>query len=124
MFKAITGALGIALLSATASAQACVCEANISGSIVTLRHSERPNAVAEIEFYNRESNGPHDTGPFTLMLDGAQIDGFFTWNADGSRHDRITVTPPQGYIAVPDTLDLDEETTGLILIYPDNAVGM
>lgn len=114
----------IALLPAIASAQPCKCVANISGSIVTLRHSDEPNAAAEVEFYNRESNSTHDTGPFTLSLGGMQVDGVFTWNAEGSRSDRITVTPPAGFIAIPDTLDLAEESTGTILIYPDSAVGM
>jgi hypothetical protein len=34
------------------------------------------------------------------------------------------VTPADGYIAVPDVLTIPDGTTGVVLIYPIDAVGM
>jgi hypothetical protein len=38
-------------------------------------------------------------------------------NAQGGAADRMTVTPPEGYIAVPDSVLVPENGAGVIIIY-------
>lgn len=90
---------------------------DISGSLVTLQPTDHPGAVAEIEFENNAVNGPADNSTFTLTLNEMEVRVEYTWNAEGGQNDRITVEPPEGFVAVPRTLDVTEHTTGVVHLF-------
>lgn len=96
---------------------------DIAGTTISLQDTQAPNAVAEVEFYNRRSNNVTHNQTFDLTHNGLTISVTFTWRI-GEGYDSISVIVPKGYIAVPDLLELPEETTDTLLIYPDGAVGM
>jgi hypothetical protein len=81
----------------------------LGATVVRLDATEAPGAVAEVWFHNAEVNQPHDA-----------VNLRFEFNVDGSGADRIVILPPDGYIAIPDTLTLPEGQRGTALIYPGN----
>jgi hypothetical protein len=86
---------------------------------VTLQPSDAPGAVAEVVMHNQAVNGLEDDGTYTLT--GAiTVDVQFTW---GSAGDTITVTPPLGFIAFPETITVQEGATGVVVIYSAEGVG-
>lgn len=124
--ETITIAAGLATLAAVAWAYPARPQdmRDVSGSIVRIQPTVRPGAVAEIQFENIDNNGPADNGSFPLVLDGLTAEIRFTWNIDDRTEDAITVTVPDGYVAVPPTLVVPEHTTGTVLIFPLEGVGM
>jgi hypothetical protein len=114
-------ALSLALIAAPALADTVA----LKGSTVTLRPTERPGAMAEVEFYNDASNWQDDNGDHVLALDGLEVGLQFTWNAAGS-DDRIELTPPEGVICDPRdcTLDLPEGQAGVVHLFSVEGVGM
>jgi hypothetical protein len=100
--------------------------ADISGTIVTLRPSDRPGAVAEVHMQNRMHNSSADEGEFTLTLDGLTITARFDWEVTIYGDDRVTVTPPDGVICVPAdcTLTVQELFDGTLYLYSLESVGM
>ena len=88
-----------------------------------IRPTDAKGAVAEIFYHNENVNDATHNGDYTIDLDGLEVGIRFHWDARGAE-DRITVTPPDGYIAVPDTLTLPEGEDGIILIYPVSALGV
>lgn len=114
-------ALMLALVASPAAAQSV---ADLSGSTVTLRASQEPGAVAEVEFINIDRNGPHDSRGFSLEVGGLPVDFRFTWQANPDGDDGVWIAPPDGYRAEPDYLVVPEGQVGTALIYPLNSVGM
>jgi len=53
---------------------------------------------------------------FALDWQGIEIDVIFDWQADGTNAERIVVTPPDGYIALPDSITVPEGATDEIQI--------
>lgn len=113
--------LALALIAAPALADTVA----LKGSTVTLRPTERPGAMAEVEFYNDPSNDAADNGDHVLTLDGLEVGLRFTWNAAGS-DDRIELTPPEGVICDPRdcVLSLGEGDTGVVHLFSVEGVGM
>lgn len=70
-------------------------------------------AVASVTFHDEPLHS-HDED-FTLSDRGIDVDVRFNWNAGAA--DTITVFPPDGYIAVPDTLTPGESAKGVSHIY-------
>lgn len=97
----------------------------LKGSTVTLRPTERPGALAEVEFYNDPSNYLDDNGEHVLTLDGLEVGLRFTWNVSGD-DDRIELTPPEGVICDPRdcALSLAEGDTGVVYLFSVEGVGM
>lgn len=91
--------------------------------IATIRATTEPGAVAEILYINDDVNSAADNGVKMLTLGSLTVEVTFAWDAEGGS-DRIVVTPPDGYMAVPDTLTLPEDGRGTLLIYPVTALGM
>jgi hypothetical protein len=90
------------------------------GSTVTLRPSAEPGAVAELFFDNTGvDNGGRIRHTFTLG--GHHIEAELGLP---EYPDTIRVMPADGYIAVPDVLTIPDGTTGVVLIYRIEAVGM
>jgi hypothetical protein len=85
-------------------------------SRIVIQPSDAPGAVAEVVFENRTVHS--DTlERFDLTLDGLTV----TVEAlvgRGLTPDRMSVTVPDGYIAVPPDLDVAEDEVGVILVLP------
>lgn len=95
---------------------------DISGSTVTLEPSADPDAFADVVFVNDMSNGPDDTGAYTLSQDGLAIETRFTWDANFIGADQIIVTPPLGFTCKPVScaVTVIEGQTGRITLMPYN----
>ena len=85
-------------------------------SHITIRPTTAPGAVAEVIFANRTVHGDDDL-TFSLTLDGLTVD-VHALVGRGLTPDRVTITPPPGFIAVPPELDVAEDDVGVILILP------
>lgn len=101
------------LLAGMASAESV----DVSHSTLTLQGTEEPGAVAELVFDNNATNSAGDNGIYTLTHEGLSVAVQFEWNAGGTA-DRITVEAPEGYIASPRSLDVQEHRVERIFIYP------
>jgi len=75
-------------------------------SHVTLHAPTAPDAVASVTFHNEEVHSADET--FALTWQGIAVTVEFDWNHNDIAAERITVYPPQGYIAVPPRLTVDE----------------
>lgn len=119
-----TCALGAVALGALFSFPAYAEPLNLSGSTITVQTTDAPGALAEVIFDNQDRNGPQDEGEHALSGAGLTLSVLFDWDARGSS-DRITLTPPEGVICLPEcTLDLPERSVGSILLYSLQSVGM
>jgi hypothetical protein len=88
---------------------------------VTIQPTAQPGAVAEIVFLNTEIHGQFAYA-FDLTLDGLTVSVAMEINAQGGAADRMTVTPPEGYIAVPESVLVPENGAGVVHIFED-AIG-
>ena len=86
-------------------------------TVVRMQPTEEPGAAAEIIFHNVEVNNPNDAGGYTVTLGDMTAQVTFGFNTAPGGQDSITVTPPAGFIAVPETLTLMEGATGVVLLY-------
>lgn len=106
-----------ALIAAPASADAIKEWPGVGDpSWVELHEPTAPNAVATVTFANRPVHNQDDR--FTLTLDGLTVSFTLAWGwHEGRREETLTIYPPDGYIAVPPQLDLDEWVTDSAHIY-------
>jgi hypothetical protein len=89
------------------------------GTTVSLEPSARPGVLAVVAMENRHVNDGGDTGTYPLAIEGLAILIEFTWDADGfSGADRITVTPPEGVVCIPEdcTATVMEGFTGEVVL--------
>lgn len=112
------GALILALAAFPAHADTTYAWGMLEGyrSTITLQPTDAPGAVAEVVFDNRKVH-TDDEVSFVLDLDGLSV----TVDASvgrGLTPDRFTVTPPDGYVAMPPELDVQEDGVGVILVMP------
>lgn len=85
-------------------------------SSIAIQPTDAPGAVAQVVFDNKTVHSDR-LERFDLTLDGLTV----TVEAlvgRGLTPDRMTVTPPPGYIAVPPDLDVGEDEVGVILVLP------
>ena len=87
---------------------------------ITLQPTSQPGAVAEVVFLNTEIHTAFAYA-LPLTLDGLTVSVAVEINADGPA-DRFTVTPPEGFIAWPESLLVPENGAGVIYIM-DEAIG-
>lgn len=83
-------------------------------SWVEIRETDEPGADAEVEFMNRDVNGPYDNGDYVLEWGGLQTMFHFEWQGNGP--DSVYLTPPIGYVCVP-TCDLTIPEKTSIVVY-------
>ena len=88
-----------------------------SDIFIKIQETTEPGATAEVVFHNDLIHIKNES--FILELDGLIVDVFFEFNVGGplGADERITVLPPQGYLARPETIDVPEGQTGIIYIY-------
>jgi hypothetical protein len=98
---------------------------DLSGSTITLQHTQRPGAEAEVHFDNLMRNGMQDEIGFDLTLNGLSVMVHFDWNVTGD-DDAILVTPPEGYTCEPVDckLTLSEGDKGTLWLFSIEGVGM
>lgn len=88
---------------------------------VTIQPTSKPGAWAEVVFLNSEIHTAFGY-TFDLTLDGLTVSIAMEINAQGGAADRMTVTPPEGYVAVPDSVLVPENGAGVVHIFED-AIG-
>jgi hypothetical protein len=84
-------------------------------SYVELHEPRVAGAVASVTFANEPVHAMDER--FTLERDGLAVTVSMDWQADDTQAERITVTPPEGYAAVPPWLTLDEGVTDTLHIF-------
>ena len=83
---------------------------------VTIQETSQPGAVAEVVFLNTNIHTMLSE-QFELTLNGLTVTVLFERDVDIDASDRFTVTPPPGYLAIPETLVVPEEGAGVLFIY-------
>lgn len=84
-------------------------------SYILIQPSSRPGVTAEVIFLNEDIHA--SGGDFVLTLDGLSVVVTFAPDTTAlMRPDRITVTPPDGFMAFPPELEVPEGGAGVILI--------
>ncbi len=78
--------------------------------------------VATVICNNRMTSGPGQGEDFTLSVGAFEVQ-VSVWQEWGDVPDRYTVTPPEGYVAVPQFIDVDENGTAEIQIYSMEGFG-
>ena len=101
-----------------------VADLLISGTVVTLRDTTEPGAIAEVVLQNWQANGPDDDGSYSLsgvIAGGRALDVgvVFTWDSGVDGADRITVIPPDGVACRPAScvLELPEGQEGRLFLF-------
>jgi hypothetical protein len=84
-------------------------------STITLQPTDVEGAVAEVLFDNKTVHAD-ELARFDLTLDGLTV-SVEALVGRGLTPDRMTVFPPDGYLAVPPELDVDEDAVGRIVIF-------
>lgn len=85
-------------------------------STIVLEPTTAPGAVAQVSFDNRTVHRDERV-TFNLTM------GELTVTVEalvgrGLAPDTFTVTPPDGYLAVPESMDVAEDDVGVILVVP------
>lgn len=109
------------LLAALAASPAAATDTWSPGASV-LRIMPGATCVAEVQIFNvwNDNKGQTNSGVLTL---GGLVVKIETFIGDLTAPDTFTAIPPHGYIAVPPSLTLQEETGGTILICAKQGVG-
>jgi hypothetical protein len=77
--------------------------------------------VATLTFQNERVDGVTVTEVITLSIDGLTVE-VTALLGRGMTHDEITVTVPDGFMAIPDRLSVPEEASQTLEIWPVDAV--
>lgn len=85
-------------------------------SFFIVRPSEEPGAVAEVVFKNEEVNN-FQVDEFSLAIGTLDVQIRLDVHLAPNAPDTVTVIPPDGYIAIPEQMTVDEGSTGIITIY-------
>lgn len=87
-------------------------------STIVFQSTDEPGAVAEIIFNNEINNDDGDLVP-TLTFEGITAEITFVMNVNGTADDAISVSVSPGHYAEPETIQVMENFSGTILIYPE-----
>lgn len=85
-------------------------------STITLQPTTAPGAVAEVVFLNRKVHADEnvtftlDLGDLAVVVDASV--------GRGMAPDKMRVTVPDGFIAIPESIDVAEDQGGVILVVP------
>lgn len=113
-------ALALATLATSAQADAQKLwpgnfASNHLPSTVTIHEPMAEGATATVTFKNQVVHNKDET--FSLDWEGIAITVHFDWQADDTAAERISIDAPDGYVAVPRAVTVDEQQTGTIHIY-------
>lgn len=86
-------------------------------SVVIVSDPEVEDAIATVTFMNEPI---HEVSKetFTLSFNGLNYIFQFRMNIEGSTDDSLTVKPPDGYVAIPQTVITAESSISKIHIFP------
>lgn len=87
----------------------------VSSAIAQLHAPEKPGAVATLTFQNENAHTADET--FDLEWNGIKITATMTLNVDAIAADKLTVTPPDGFFAIPQKIVVPDGDTQKIHIY-------
>lgn len=87
-------------------------------STIVFQATDEPGAVAEIIFNNEINNTDGDLVP-TLTFEGITAEITFVMNVNGTADDSISVSVSPGYYVEPETIQVMENFSGTIFIYPE-----
>lgn len=108
-------ALFLALIATPAAADSVkVWGAPSNQSKLEMHAPTAPDAIATLTFDNREVHAGRDN--FTLTFDDITVSVEFGFNVDSLGSERVTVYAPDGYVAVPPSIAVQENDTGEIHI--------
>lgn len=95
-----------------------------AGSMVSQMYlaPETGGPVASVTFHNEELHTKDEA--FDLSIPGLTVTVRTEINHAGLAPDRFIVTVPEGFVAAPPDLMVEEGATGVILIYSVEGVGM
>ena len=88
---------------------------NHQPSIMEIGEPTVPNAVATVTFDNQPVHWESES--FALTWEQITVAVQFDWNVDRLGSERITIQPPDGYVAVPRVLYVGEDVFGVVHIY-------
>jgi hypothetical protein len=110
----------LAILAALlcAPAHASTCEYYPAGTSVTI--APHDNAFAQVHISNRLAPRNHDTCDLTIY--GVTVSVFYDATL-GDSADWFHVSVPQGFIAVPPQILINDRDTGTVLIILDGGIG-
>jgi len=93
---------------------------DISGTTITLRPTERPDAQAEIVMRNNMMNNQHDNSEHVLTMGDLVVYAEFAWDYGPVGADALIVTPPDGMVCDPGhcVLEVGEGQTGTLYLLP------
>ena len=96
-----------------------VWEDSVSGSnlnsTLELHEPTDPAAVATVTFRNETVHSGDEQ--FTLTYDGLTVLFLFDWQFNDSQAERVTIEPPDGYVARPYEIVVSEGQTAVAHIY-------
>jgi len=84
-------------------------------SYVELHEPTVPKAVATVTFKNSTVHSTDET--FSLTYEGLVVGFIFDWQYMDTHSERLTVEPPEGYVAIPYEIVVDEDDVGYVHIY-------
>ena len=110
--------LALCLLASPVAAQDARIWRDYAGvtSQVHIHEPAHPDAVASVTFQNDTVHQGNEA--FPLEWGGIRVIVELEWQVDDSAAERITVYPPDGYIAIPPQLTVDEGHTMTLHIFP------
>ena len=88
---------------------------NYEPSIARLHEPTAPDAVASLTFQNEPVHWQDEA--FSLDWGGFVVLVEFDWQADHTQAERLTVYPPDGYIAIPPQITVNEDETQTLHFY-------
>lgn len=90
-------------------------EISAARSYVELHAPTVPGAVATVTFLNDVVHSTDER--FDLTWNDLQVTFLFDWQYDDTHDERLTVLPPEGYVAVPSEVIVPEGDTAVVHIY-------
>ena len=97
-------------------------ESNATSVDVSIAAADGPH-VAVVSMTNHYRHSPLFSQPFDLEVDGLHVQ-VTVYERHGTLPDTVTVDVPEGFVAVPRSIELAERQSGEILIYNIEGVGM
>lgn len=82
---------------------------------VEIHEPTEPGAVAAVTFQNEPVHEADEA--FAVTRDGLTVRIEMEWQADDGQEERLTLHPPEGFVAVPRTLTVPESATATAQIY-------
>lgn len=84
-------------------------------AVIKMHAPKHPDADATVTFWNETVH--HSNEDFTLTFEGLTINVALGFNVDEGGAERVTVLPPDGYLAVPAEITVPEHESRELHIF-------